>query len=68
MIIGCKLPSGFTIETGVPDEAGYAYYNIPGGTPKKPGKATIPDATWAAWLRNNTKFRYVVDGSLYVVK
>lgn len=67
MIIGCKLPNGFTLTTGVPGDD-YEYFNIPGGTPKKPGTASVPDAVWNRWLKTNPKFRYVVDGSLFVVK
>ena len=68
MIIGCKLPAGYTIEVGTPGEEDYAYYNIPGGSPKKPGTATVPDTVGRCWFKKNAKLRYVADGSLYVAK
>lgn len=68
MIIGCKLPGGYTLEVGTPGKEDYEFFNIPGGTPKKPGTALIPDSLGRSWFRKNAVLRYVVDGSLYVVK
>lgn len=65
MIVGCKLPSGYTIEVGTPGEPGYVYYTIPGRVGKKDGTLEIPNAVAIRWFRDWAKLRYVVDGSLY---
>jgi hypothetical protein len=67
MIVGCKLPSGFTIEVGTPGKEGYAYYHIPGRVGKKDGTASVPNAVGAAWVKDNKTLRYYVDKSIYVV-
>lgn len=68
MIIGCKLPAGYTIEVGTPGEDDYAYYVIPGAKGKKPGTAPVPDTVGVRWFKVNAKLRYVVDGSLFISK
>jgi hypothetical protein len=68
MIVGCKLPAGFTIEVGTPGEDGYRYYTIPGAKGKKPGTLEIPTPVGERWFRDNAKLRYVVDGALYKSK
>lgn len=68
MIVGCKLPAGFTIEVGTPGEDDYAYYQIPGRVGKKDGTASVPNAAGAAWCKANKNLRYYVDKSVYVVR
>lgn len=68
MIVGCTLPTGYTIEVGTPGKENYEFFNIPGGSPKKPGAAAVPDSIARSWFRKNAKLRYVVDGALYLVK
>lgn len=65
MIVGCKLPSGFTIETGTPGEEDYRFYSVPGAVGKKPGTLEIPDPVGKRWFKDNAKLRYVRDGSYF---
>jgi hypothetical protein len=68
MIIGCKTPSGFTIETGTPGEDGYKYWAVPGAAGKRAGTLEVPDVVARKWFKDNAKLRYVVDGSYFTVK
>jgi len=67
--IACKLPNGYTIESGTPGEEGYEFYNIPGPVGKRVyGQADVPATVWRAWLKANAKLRHVVDKSIYQLK
>lgn len=69
MKVGCKLPGGITIEKGTPGKPGYAYYDVPGRTPRgrgfADGVAEVPDDVANAWFKKNAKLRLVIDGSVY---
>lgn len=74
--IGCKLPHGPVLETGVDRKTGlpgkdYAYVVLNGltGTPPKTKYAVtlVDEALWNAWARRNKSLRHLLDGSLFVV-
>lgn len=68
--IGCKLPYGPTIEIGTPGEEGYKFFELNGwySTKSKFGVTLIPAEVWEAWVKKNAKLRYVMDGSVYLIK
>jgi hypothetical protein len=75
--IGCKLPHGLVLEIGLDPKTGIPtekYRNaVLQGTLQarkgaKFGSAFVPRDLWDAWVAKNKKFRYVVDGSVFVVK
>jgi hypothetical protein len=75
--IGCKLPHGIVLEIGSLGKDG-----VPGkdyrcavlqGTllarkGARYGTALVPRDLWETWVAKNKAFRYVVDGSVFVVK
>lgn len=73
--IGCKLPHGLVIEVGL-DKGGVPsdeYRNVVlNGLSKarvgsKYGVTSVPADIWVTWLKHNTKLRYIVDGSVFVL-
>lgn len=68
MIFGCKLPAGYTIETGTPGEDDYQFFNLAPGTDKKPSATSVPNTVGAAWFKANKKLRHVLDKTLYVIR
>lgn len=74
--IGCKLPHGLALEIGIDKKGtpgeGYQCVVLQGlikaRTGSKFGVTSVPKAVWDKWLAKNTKLRYIVDGSVFVVK
>lgn len=69
--VGCRLPRGFTIETGTPGTEEYAFYNLNGRNNSVQGRpygvTKIPSDVWASWLGKNKGMRYVMDRSIFLV-
>lgn len=72
MKVGCRLPGGITIETGMPGKEDYAYYHVPGRVPRgrgfTAGTADVPDDVANAWFKRNAKLRVVCDGDVFIVR
>lgn len=69
--IGCKLPHGTVMETGIPGTKNYAYVVLNGtlnALPKaKYGSTRVDSEVWNAWKKQNASLRYLCEGSLFEV-
>lgn len=74
--VGCKLPHGTVLELGaakvVKTAVVYDHIVLQGRLAAKRGAAygttAVEAEFWAKWLKMNAKLRYVMDGSIFVVK
>ncbi len=74
--IGCKLPYGLVLEVGLNKDGipGKTYRNavlqgtLGANKGAKYGTARVPRDLWESWAATNKALRYVVDGSVFVVK
>lgn len=69
VVIGCRLPNGITMEVGTPGKESYRAVHCKGCDGRGYGRTVgVPKVIADAWFRANAKLRYVVDGSVFVVK
>lgn len=74
--IGCKLPHGLVLEIGLNKdgtpskdyEAAVLQGLVKARKGAKYGSTLVVKALWDTWLAKNVKLRYVVDGSVFVIK
>lgn len=69
--IGCRLPHGTVMETGIPGTKNYAYVVLNGtlkALPKaKFGSTRVDSELWNAWKKQNASLRYLQEGSIFEV-